>query len=44
MDEELLAKQPPQSLEAERAVLGSITLTAAVWRISWVSFPPKIFI
>ena len=26
MDEELLAKQPPQSLEAEQAVLGSILI------------------
>ena len=26
MDEELMAKQPPQSLEAEQAVLGSILI------------------
>ena len=26
MDEELLVKQPPQSLEAEQAVLGSILI------------------
>ena len=30
MDEELLAKQPPQSLEAEQAVLGSILIDSRV--------------
>ena len=33
MDEELLSRQPPQSLEAEQAVLGSILIDSRIAKV-----------
>ena len=43
MDEELLAKQPPQSLEAEQAVLGSILIDSRVVADVVGILPPEDF-